>query len=224
MKKIIAAGMLVAGFTVVGLAQAQVALTASAGTTGVGLHMSTSIQQNLNARVGVNGINYSFSGNTSDVDYDFKLKVNTFDALLDFFPGASEFRLTAGLAYNNNKVNAHGVSNNQGTYTINGQTYNAASLGTLDGQVRFRRIAPYLGIGYGNALAVEKGWSFSTDLGVYFQGSPSTSLSNSNCNLPTSAQCALLATNVDAENAKLRDKVKDYKYYPVLRVGVSYRF
>lgn len=224
MKKSIAAGMLIVGFTAAGVSQAQVALTASAGTTGLGLHLSTPIQQNLNARFGVNGFNHSFSGNTSDVDYDFKLKVNTFDALLDFYPGASDFRLTAGLAYNNNKVDAHGVSNNQGTYTINGQTYNAANLGSLDGKVEFRKIAPYLGIGYGNALAVQKGWSFSTDLGVYFQGSPSTSLRNSNCTLPTAAQCTLLATNVDAENARLTDKVKDYKYYPVLRVGVSYRF
>jgi len=33
-----------------------------------------------------------------------------------------------------------------------------------------------------------------------------------------------LANGVAAENAALQDKVNHFKYFPVLRVGVSYRF
>ncbi|GAA4033280.1 hypothetical protein [Actimicrobium antarcticum] len=199
------------------------ALTADLGTTGLGLHVSTPLRQNLNARVGFNYLNYSYNGSTSDLSYDFKLKLNTFDALLDYFPGDSDFRLTGGLVYNNNKIDAIGKPTATGTYTINGTTYSAASAGQLDGKIDFRKVAPYLGIGWGNPVRKDTGWGFSADAGILFQGTPGSSLTNSGCTA-TPALCSQLATDVDAENIKLHDKVNDLKLYPVLRIGASYRF
>lgn len=38
-----------------------------------------------------------------------------------------------------------------GTYTLNGNTYSAASVGSVGGPVAVgNKVAPYLGIGYGN--------------------------------------------------------------------------
>ncbi|MGI4847052.1 MAG: hypothetical protein ACRYGK_02785 [Janthinobacterium lividum] len=224
MKTIIVACSLVAGLSIAGTVRAEMALTPALGSTGASVHLTMPIEPNINARIGVNGFNYSHSASTRSVDYDFKLKFNTFDALVDWYPSDSLFRLSGGLAYNNTRIDAYGVSNTQNTYTLNGTVYNAASLGNLDGRADFRRIAPYLGIGWGNPFAVQKGWSFSGDLGVYFMGSASTSLTHSNCALPTVAQCTQLTNDVAAENANLNDKARDYKYYPVLRVGASYRF
>lgn len=199
------------------------ALTSELGTTGVGLHLSVPVLPNLNARVGFNYLDYSYKGSTSDVDYDFKLKLNTFDALLDYFPGEGGFRLTGGVAYNNNKVVAVGKSSATGTYTLNGNIYNAASAGQLDGKIDFHKLAPYLGIGWGNPVRKDAGWGFSADAGVLFQGTPGTSLTNSGCSA-SAATCSQLSSDVEAENAKLRDKANDLKLYPVLRVGASYRF
>lgn len=204
-------------------AQADVGVSADIGTTGLGLRLSVPLQQNLNARIGFNYLHYSYSGNTSDVDYDFKLKLQTLEALLDWHPMASHFRVSAGLVYNGNQVDAVGKSNSTGTYTLNGNTYNASNAGRIDGEVDFRKAAPYLGIGWGNALTNDKGWGFTSDLGVLFQGSPNTSLTNSGCTF-SSAQCAQLATDVAAENVKLRDEADSFKFYPVVRVGVSYKF
>ena len=214
----LAAAMLVANS-----AQADVGVSADIGTTGFGLHLSAPLQENLNARIGVNYLHYSYNGNTSDVDYDFKLKLTSLEALLDWFPTQSQFRVSAGLVYNGNKIDATGKSNNNGTYTLNGNTYNASNAGRLDGKVDFRKVAPYLGIGWGNALANDKGWGFTSDLGVLFQGAPKTSLTNSGCTF-SSIQCAQLATDVAAENVKLRDKADSFKFYPVVRIGVSYKF
>jgi hypothetical protein len=36
--------------------------------------------------------------------------------------------------------------------------------------------------------------------------------------------CSQLASDVAAENVKLGEEVKDFKLYPVIRMGVSYRF
>ena len=79
-----------------------------------------------------------------------------------------------------------------------------------------------LGIGWGNAVQTT-GWGFGMDLGVAFQGAPKTSLVSTGCSALASV-CTMVANDVAAENAKLAEEVKDLKFYPVLRVGVSYRF
>lgn len=87
----------------------------------------------------------------------------------------------------------------------------------------FNKIAPYLGIGFGNAVAADKTWGFSTDIGVLIQGSPSTSLSNTGCTASASV-CSQIASDVQAENLELKEKVKDFKLLPVVRLAVSYKF
>lgn len=219
----IACACFLAGLSAAGAAHAQLGMTGSLGTTGLGAHVSIPVMPQLNARIGVNALRYNYDGNTSDLDYDFKLKLRTFDALLDYFPQGTGFRLTGGVVFNGNKVDAVGRPNAAGTYTLNGRTYSAASAGTLNGRIDFRNLAPYLGIGWGNALAKEKGWKLSADLGVMLQGSPRTSLSNVGCTA-SAPVCSQLAADVAAENADLKEEADDFKVYPVLRLGASYSF
>ena len=201
---------------------AEIATTVDLGTTGLGLHLSTPLTTQLNARVGLNYANYSSDGHTSDVQYDFKLKLATADALLDYHPFAGAFRVTGGLVFNGNSIDVNARPNANGSYTINGRSYAAASVGQMKGEVEFRKTAPYLGIGWGNAVQAA-GWGFGVDLGVAFQGAPKTSLVNTGC-ASLAAVCTQIANDVAAENAKLADEVKDLKIYPVIRVGLSYRF
>lgn len=223
MNKKIALAYLLAGLSIASTANAEVGITGSLGTTGLGAHVSIPIQPQLNARLGINALRYNYDGSTSDLDYDFELKLRTFDALLDYFPQGTGFRLTGGIVFNGNKVDAVGQPTAGGTYTLNGRTYSAASAGTLNGKIDFRNVAPYLGIGWGNAVAKEKGWKLSADLGVMFQGSPRTSLTNVGCTAPA-AVCTQLAADVAAENIELEDEADDFKAYPVLRFGASYSF
>jgi hypothetical protein len=199
-----------------------IAATVGLGTTGLGLHLSTPLMPKLNARVGVNYADYSYDGNTSDVQYDFKLKLASVDALLDYHPFDGAFRLSGGLVYNGNSIDANAKPNGNGTYTINGRTYSAAEVGGLSGKIDFRKTAPYLGIGWGNAVKAA-GWGFGMDLGVTFQGSPKTQLASNGCTA-SARDCAQLADDVAVENARLAEEVKEFKAYPVIRVGVSYRF
>lgn len=220
MKKTALLLLAAAGILATGSASAT-GVTVDLGTTGLGAHLVVPVSSSLNARFGVNALNYNHSGSTSDVSYDFKLKLQTVDALLDWFPMDNQFRLTGGIAYNGNRIDANGKPNG-GTYTLNGNTYNAAAAGRLDGRVDFRNFAPYVGIGWGNPVAKNKGWGFSADLGVLYQGSARTSLTNTGCTAPVN--CNQLAADVAAENAKLADKADKVRFFPVIRVGVSYQF
>jgi len=217
---VLAAAML----AVPAISHASPGITADMGTTGAGAHLAVPIANGVNARFGVNAMTYNYTTSTTDVKYDFKATLQTVDALLDFYPiTGSNFRVTGGAVLNGNKVSATGKATDTGTYTINGHTYTAADAGRIDGKVDFRSVAPYLGIGWGNAASARKGWSFSSDLGVLFQGSPRTSLANSGCTAPSSV-CSQLASDVAAENADLKSKADNFKLYPVLRLGVGYRF
>lgn len=224
MKKALAGIGLMAGWLIAGAAHAQVGVTGDIGSTGVGTHATLPLAPNLNVRLGANYLSYIYSSSTSSLDYDLKLKTNTYDALLDWYPiEHNAFRVTAGIVYNGNNIDVHAKSNAAGNYTISGRTYDASSAGKVDGKVDFRKTAPYLGIGWGNAAADKKGWSFSTDVGVLFQGAPNVTLANSGCTAPAPV-CTQFASDVAREKAALTDDVSRFKAYPVLRIGINYRF
>ncbi len=213
------AGLLVAAASAV----AQNGAGISLGTTGVGLHLSKSLHEKLNARIGINALNYSYDTSTSTIDYDLTMKLRMADLLLDWFPTGSAFRISGGIVYNGNEIDATGVPNAAGNYTLNGTTYSIGNVGTLNGRIDFRNAAPYLGIGWGNVPFKESGWGITADLGVLFQGSPHTSLASTHCTAPVLV-CSQFATDLAAENLRLEDEADSFKAYPVARVGISFRF
>jgi hypothetical protein len=203
---------------------ADVGVTLDAGTTGAGLHLVFAMPMDLNARVGVNALNFSFAKSSSQLDYDFALKLQTIDALIDWFPTkGSGFRLTTGLVSNGSKIDYNMKVNTGNQYVINGNTYSLSQVGAIHGAVGFKKVAPYLGLGWSNVPLSGKGWGFTADLGLMFQGSPDSTLVNSSCTA-SAAVCAQLATDLAAEKSNVDDILNSFKAYPVLRMGASYAF
>jgi hypothetical protein len=216
--------VLAAGLMAFASAQAQVALTLDAGTTGAGVHVVVPMETYLNGRFGINYLKHDFDKRSGLVDYDIKAKLQTVDALFDWYlRDGSAFHLTGGVIYNGTKADAHARSDSLGKFTLNGTTYTAADVGVLSGRIDFRKAAPYLGIGWGNPLAGNSRWQFSGDLGAYYQGNANVQMASIGCTT-SAAVCKQLVTDVNAERAKLQEDVSSYKVYPVLRASVSYRF
>ena len=67
------------------------------------------------------------------------------------------FHLSAGLVHDGSKFDAKGKPNNGGGYTINGVNYRSVDVGTLDGSLVYRKAAPCIGIGWGNAVKAAPG-------------------------------------------------------------------
>ncbi|OIO71610.1 MAG: hypothetical protein AUJ58_00065 [Zetaproteobacteria bacterium CG1_02_55_237] len=170
----------------------------------------------LNARIQANGFRYNTTVTNTSVHYDAKLKLMSVGALADFYPFAGKFRVTAGAYYNGNKLTLTGVPNGA-SYVINGTTYTSAQAGSVTGTMDFNKLAPYAGIGWGDAVSSGSPIGFNVDLGVLYQGKPKTTLS-------ATGAAAGLTADIAAEKTKLDNNVKKYKFYPVASVGVSYNF
>ena len=113
------------------------------------------------------------------------------------------------------------------TVTVNGTVYQASDVGDLSGEVKFKSTVPYLGIGWGNVAGKNGNFHFVADIGVELQGSPDVKLHGS-CTAAFAAsnpsECAQLNSDVAQEEKDLNDQVSDYKWWPVLNIGVAYRF
>ena len=214
-----------AGLLLASAAQAQVAVTADFGTTGFGAHLVAPLASTVNGRVGLNGGNFTISGSEGAVDYDIDARLRSVDFLIDWYVrDNSSFHLSAGLVYDGSKFDAKGKPNNGGGYTINGVNYRSADVGTLDGSLVYRKAAPYIGIGWGNAVKAAPGWNFTSDLGGFFRAKGEARLVSTGCTASTVA-CQALARDVALEQASFASQISDVpRIYPVLRVALSYRF
>jgi len=205
-------------------AEVGIAVTADLGTTGAGVHLVVPMESNLNGRFGINYLKHSSDKRSSSISYDAEAKLQTFDVLFDWYVLAnSALRLTGGVVYNGNEITGRARPEGDGFYHINGRSYLPSDVGTLDGKVDFQKAAPYIGIGWGNALTPNKRWNFNADLGAFYQGNAKVNLVSRGC---TSARvtCTVLAADVAAEEARLKEKLSDHKFFPVLRASVAYSF
>lgn len=216
-----AAGLVtVAGLSAGSMAQAA-GIGVRAGTTGLGADIGFGLIPTLAARVGYSGLSYNTTIDETDIDYDSKLRLSNLHLLLDWSP-LGPFRLTGGVVVNDNKVDVTGRPTG-GAYTINGVRYPATAVGSLSGSIKSgNRMAPYLGIGYGNVSGF--GVNFYFDLGVMLQGSPAASLGVTCGTALSAAQCTQLRSDVAAEQARLQSEVKNFKVYPVANIGVTIGF
>ena len=105
-----------------------------------------------------------------------------------------------------------------GTYTLNGHTYTAQQVGSLTGKTHFNGAAPYVGIGWGDPMDGGR-LTFTANVGAIYQGAPNISLTATGA-----AANPQLASDVQAEQNRVNSKVSGYQWWPVMGVGLMYRF
>ncbi|SHO80849.1 hypothetical protein MNB_SV-15-499 [hydrothermal vent metagenome] len=193
------------------------------GTLGLGLDFSMPINEQFNVRLNLNGGSYDDTSNEAGIDYSYSLDLLTAGILVDYYPmSGSEFRVSGGVYYNGNEADlcARPQAGTNLDIGLKAGGYSVADLGSLKGNVDFDDIAPYVGIGWGNAVK-NSGWSFNADVGIMYQGTPDVTLEAIGS---APALKAEIDANVAIEEADLQNDLDDYKIYPVISVGVTYTF
>lgn len=196
----------------------QLAVTAKIGTLGFGIEATTPLTDQVNLRGGFNHWSKDDDDVKDDINYQINADLTTFGLMADWHPFNNGFRASAGLYINNSDLSMDADSS--ASYTIGDTVYTAAEVGKLRGSIDFNTIAPYLGIGWGNALSSQGDLRFNADLGVLFQGNLDVELSATG----TLASDPTFASDIAKEEEALQDDADDFELWPVISIGVSYSF
>jgi hypothetical protein len=211
-------------------AAAQVAVSLDAGTLGAGVQVGHAFSPRLDGRFGVAGWTVSSRRKVADVTYEARGELRSAQLLANWHPGASAFRLTAGLFYDATRITGTSVAPPSGVYRIGGIDVPASLLGSLHGRVDFPTFAPYLGLGWGRAAGGGGHWShwgFKADLGAAYQGhgrvtlTPKIPAGSPILQIPGAREILDLAVAREQDEAERR--IAKYDVYPVVSLGIVYR-
>ena len=152
------------------------ALGGRASSLGLGGEITVSLLPRLNARAGYYTFSFGRSGEEVDleIEYDVDLTLQSLSGMLDWYPFGGGFRLSTGAVLNQNEVGL--IITPTAEYTIGTKTYTSADLGILTGTIDFDKLAPYVGIGWGNAVGEGKRLGVVFDIGGMYQNSPHVAL------------------------------------------------
>jgi hypothetical protein len=193
----------------------------SVGVTGGSLGIGPQLSYRPNDHVGVRA-NGTFLGvgrdeEIDDIDYDGDLDLNSFGALLDWYPTGGGFRVSIGGRINNTEIGIVGLPTT--SVTVGDTTYTPEQIGTLSGTVTTDDFAPQLTIGYGGTLA--KGFTLGAEIGVLWQGQPHIDDLRATGLLASTPQ---LQVDIRREEQEIEKELDDYELWPILQVEFLYRF
>lgn len=200
-----------------------------AGFIGVGVDVTARLADKLNARIGFTTAPYDDTQTEDGIEYEVDIAFRQLQFLLDYHPFGGNLRLSGGMVRNNSKLLFEAAGQTEGD--IGNTTY----VGTfsLDGALSFQPLAPYVGIGYGNAVRPGKGLGFFAEIGVIASGTIDFELNASGIARPQGApQAAQFDVRTNAqfqedlkrEQQNVQDELDELELLPVLMLGLTYQF
>ena len=203
---------------------------------GLGLEAAVRVSEHTNLRAGFNVLGFSHTFTKDGIAYNGHLNFKTFEAHYDFFPWPGGFHVSPGVVvYTAVPIQANALVPGDKSFTLGGVTFysDRSSPTTAQGRITFNRAAPTITVGWGNLISRKEGsrFSFPFEIGIAFQGSPSTTLAlgGNVCTSPgvncTSAQGNPdVQRNLVSEHRKINNSVSFLKVYPIISSGFGVRF
>ena len=194
-----------------------VALGFKVGTLGPGVDLTVGIAEKFNLRGNLNWLGFAYHREEDEDDYRFKMSALTSLLLLDWHVGGGQFRLSAGACL----ANGYGryEESSTGEIKVGDNRYPGSGVGTLTKKVSLPTLAPYVGIGVGDAVDADGDVTFSFDLGVVIPWWDVTVSADG----PLGADPAFRA-DLAKEKDDFTDDVRDWPVYPVLSFGMAFKF
>lgn len=216
-KILITAAIFVFIFTATGYA-GTTSLALKASTLGAGLELERSFTDSIGARIGINYFTYDHTDTEDGIVYNIDFQLQSLSAMIDWHPFQGSFRISAGALYNKNELEANSKASS--SYTIGDVTYTSSQVSSLKAVIDFDEISPYIGMGWDTSYGKQNAYGFLCELGMVYQGSPNVDLTA----IGPITSTAVFQTQLAKEKANLENSLDDYEFYPLLSIGVSYRY
>ncbi|WP_058368946.1 hypothetical protein [Psychrobacter sp. ENNN9_III] len=208
------------------------AVSAEVGTLGYGANVAWSINDKTELQAGWAGGDVAdlFGGDfdANDVNYDVDADFSNPYMGVQLRPAGNWFTMGAGVIVPDNDIdvtaNAEG-----GFFEIDGQDYNAADTGNLEGSLEHRnKLAPYGTIGFRPNIG--NNWGVFGEIGAAYMGKTDATVRatdpDSVVRYTDENGNNLVTTAGDvASRAEQELEDKDYlEWFPIVKVGATYRF
>ncbi|WP_313483295.1 ornithine uptake porin CarO [Acinetobacter variabilis] len=200
------------------------AVRAEVGTTGYGGAISWNANPYVGVTLGYNGGDISWSDDLSinGSKYDLDMDNNLTYLNAEIRPWANWFYMAAGVAYIDNDYDIDRRVRDGETFRVNDVEFEAVGDARINGKLSYKNnIAPYVGIGF--SPAITNRWGVFGEIGAYYNGNPTVELTSSGTAVSTDGVIADFTDQVEREERNIREDNK-YEWFPVAKLGVSFRF
>lgn len=182
---------------------------AEVGTTGVGAGANWRLANHFGVGGAFDYLTYTYNGSIKDNSYNLHLHLMSEPLTLDLYPSKnSSFHVSAGLAFNQNRLNG----STTGNINLNGTVYPGT---TANLEIKPQRVDPYLSLGGNVYFDSGHHVSLGGELGVMYTGDPRVTLTTTPAANPS---------DVQAEEAKIKSYAKDLQFWPVIKVKLNFSF
>jgi len=218
----------------------QVAVGAGFSLMGVNLQAATNVSRRINLRATGNVFKFTENNiSTNGFNIDAQLNMAAAGVSMDYYPFPTHgLRLSPGLLfYNQNTVSADVTVDGGQSFKLNKVEYYSSATNPVQGTARVgfntQNPAFTLTTGWGNMIS-RKGAhiSFPFEIGAAFVNAPTVdaTLTKGEVCDATGTNCRNVATDaglqssLQSEIAKYKHDLDLLKVYPILFIGISYRF
>jgi phage baseplate assembly protein gpV len=189
----------------------------TAGSLGIGPEIGWRLSDHVGIRGGATFLNVNSSFDSDDIEYEGKIKLKSFGAMVDVYPFGGSFRVSGGARINRNQVGVSATPS--GVVTINDRDYTAAQVGTLSGRAEPSKFSPALTLGWSGQN--RRGFMVGIESGVLFQGAFKLDTFRAT---GTARDNATFRADLEAERRSLQNDIDKVKVYPILQFAIGYRF
>lgn len=215
---------------------------------GIGMQVSTNLNEHLNIRATGNVLKYNTSFTVSGVPAAADLNLGSAGALLDYYPFHVGWRLSAGVLYiNQNEMDASANIPGGDSFTLNGQTYYSANPNTAtgatsltgSGKLSLNQMKPGVIVttGWGNHVRRNGHWTVPFEIGVAFVGTPKVTMGLNGWACADAAQTACanvgdssnplavqFQSDLNGQVGKWNSDISALRSYPIVTTGIAYSF
>jgi hypothetical protein len=203
-----------------------------ADTLGLGFEIATPLALRINLRSSINFFSFNDAFSIDGVNYDARLHLKSSETVLDLFLGHG-LHISPGILYFKNTMSAPASVAPGQTFVLGSQTF----LNSIDDPVSGsssvvypRTFAPMLLLGFGNIIPRSgRHISVPFEFGVAYTGAPkiSVALNGTAC---TTDGCVSFTQNAPAQSFvkqevyNLNEDLKRFPVFPIVSLGLAYRF
>jgi hypothetical protein len=202
-----------------------------ASTLGLGVEFATPLAGRINLRSSFNLFAFNDPYSMDGLNYDARMHLQSSQTTLDWFVGG--FHISPGFLYVKNAMTAPVFVGPGKTFVLGTQTF----LNSVDDPVTGssyvifpRTIAPLLLFGFGNLLPRHgEHLSLPVEVGVAYTGAAQINVDLNGTACVTNG-CVNFSQNADAQNFLkqeiqiLNEGLKHYPVFPIVSLGLAYRF